>query len=121
MKDYDMKMHIPQQIENYLQAYASADISTLTRSLENIKDLTNDPEMQKDLYKYDKEKHKLVTQKMDETCKQIQKAIENKTSEEALIYTGSILEALNTELDVLEQKYWEHVHGYILQWINGHE
>ena len=121
MKNYDMNVHIPQQMENYLQAYAGADIPTLVRSLENIKDVVGNPEFQKDLYQYEKQKKKTIDDKLNNTVKKVKEAVEGKNVEDTLFTISSILEGLNTELDMVEQQYWEHIRGYLLNWFRNHE
>lgn len=123
-KIYDTVVHIGSQMENYLQGYAAGDIAQLERALENLKDIiasTKKIDTIKNIREYEREKEKQIKNKANNAIKDIKTAIETKKGIDAIIIIGTILNNLEGEITTINIKFFEHVRGYLLAWIQGDE
>lgn len=117
MTEYDFKMHIPQQIENLLQAYASGDPAALERVKNNVEVIVNDEVFKKDLKDFDSERASQLDN-IERTALEGLKTISN--AKNVPIAEQNLLEIKNkymVDLNTVESEYWENVKEYIVGYV----
>lgn len=112
--EYDIKVHLPQQIENLLQAYASGDIETLTRVKDNLLDIIEEKTFQKDLKALDEEKIKHIDTIKKKAMDAVKLLSEVKTLDEIFVDVEEIRNDLVLGLNNAETEYWEGLKDYII-------
>lgn len=111
---YDKKVHLGQQMENYLNAFASGDSTSLERILSNMKDIINDGSFKTDLEGYEKARQKSMTEAMKNATENAKKLVEAKNIGEILVVVEELKNGLQAELDIIEGKHWEKIRSYLL-------
>ena len=116
-ESYDIKIHLPQQMENFFQSFATGDLDALNRSFGNICSIIKDPGFQKDVKEYDSNKQKQSKMLLDKAREAVKTAVETKNMEELYIDLDEIKNDLNMALSNLEGEYWEVMRKYVAGWI----
>ena len=120
MTSYDFKMHIPQRLENLLQAWDGGDLNGLNRVKETIIGLIDDNVFKTDLKDFDKsyiaelEKNEKNTM---EGLKNVSNAKNMIDAEQTFIF---LKQNYNENLNKIETEHWENIRNYIIGYIKEH-
>jgi len=112
---YDIKVHLPKQVDLFLDAIVQGNENVLHTTLSNIKDIVVDETFHKDLDDYEKQlddKIKSIEKKALETIKADSKA---KTLDDVINTVNVAVKDVNTEYN----EYIKTLKAYILGWVNN--
>ena len=114
--EYNTEIHMPQQIENLLQAYASGDVEALTRIKDNLMDIINDNTFKNDLKAFESDKAKSIDNIKKKALDAIKTLSEAKNIDSVFIDYEEIKADLIKALNETEQEYWESLKDYVIGW-----
>lgn len=118
---YDIKVHLGQQMENFLNAFAGADVEGMHRVKENIVDIfktSNEPEhdgVASVVESWDKEKIKEIENILSKAKDEGKQLIDVKNIDEMFILLESLRNNVTRSLGELEGEYWSRVKSYFLK------
>jgi len=116
--EYDISIHLPQQVENFNQAYAQGDPEALERIKQNIMRLIPDGGFHKDMMEYEATRKKRIEQLMDDAIKTIRNTTENASGEKTLLSINDTQKQLGDALNSVESEYWDTIGMYMISWLN---
>jgi len=119
--EYDKKIHLAQQIEFFLNGFASGDSVALERVLSNIKDILDDTDVAKKIDLIDKNKANKINDIKQKAVESLKTLVETKNSDELFIDIEEIFRDTETALNTLEIDYWEKIREYILKSVDQDE
>lgn len=116
---YDIKTHLGQQMENFLNAFAGADVEGMLRIKETIMDIFKNCDEHENtvstVESWDKEKIKEI-QKILEAGKETGKQINDvKNIDEYFIMLENMRNIVTRQLGELEGEYWSRLRSYLLK------
>jgi hypothetical protein len=116
---YDIKTHLGQQMENFLNAFAGADVEGMLRIKETIIDIFKNCDEHENtvstVESWDKEKIKEI-QKILEAGKETGKQINDvKNIDEYFIMLENMRNIVTRQLGELEGEYWSRLRSYLLK------
>lgn len=119
---YDMKIHLPQQMENMMQAFASGDAAALERTKENIKEIIIDETFQKDIAEYEKKREETIediqTEAFNNALECVANAQEQKNLGAMLDGINEMFKGINEEISTVDGKFWDNIKTYITGWVS---
>lgn len=115
---YDIKVHLPQQMENFLNAFAQGDADLMTRIKKNLEDLIQDKTFQKDIGDYDRNRQKKLDELMKKALDGVKTAVQADKLDEIYIDIEEIKNDLNAALVGIESEYWNNVRTYVVGWVS---
>ena len=115
---YELMAHLPQQMENFYNAFAQGDAALLDRVLDNLKDIIKDKSFQNDLKDYDKERKEQFDKIQKKALDGIKALSEAKDINEVYIDLKEIQDDFTAALNSMEGEYWDKVKEYISEWTN---
>lgn len=118
MENYDLKMHLPQQIEYYLGCFASGDPAGLKRTLDNIKDLIKDETLGKPLSDYEEERISKLEEKQKAVLKHVQELIKSENVWEIFQAVEQSKNELVEDMESVEGDYWGTIRTYLIDMMN---
>lgn len=110
--------HLPQQLENFYNAFAQGDPELLDRVLSNIKNVVKDDTFQKDLKDYDRERNEQFEKLQKKALDGIKALADAKNINDVYIDIGEIQKDFTSTLNSMEGEYWDKVKEYISEWAN---
>jgi len=110
----DMNLHIPQQIENMLNAIAEGDQNGITISIDNVVDLVKDPDFKAQLDFYEKEWRKKTNEIENNVVNKLKHNAELKTLDDAMEIINEGLQRSN----VTYGNYIKTIKTYILRYLH---
>lgn len=116
--EYDIKNHLAQQIENFLNAFAGADVQAMERIKRNILDIyknSDSLEVVTNINGWDKKKQENITKLYQKAQESIKTLLETKNSEELFIDLDEIRNDLVNSFNELESDYWEGMRSLFLK------
>lgn len=116
---YDIKTHLGQQMENFLNAFAGADVEGMLRIKETIIDIFKNSEEHENIVStvegWDKEKIKEI-EKILSTVKEAGKQINDvKNIDEYFVMLENMRNIVTRQLGELEGEYWSRLRSYLLK------
>lgn len=118
--EYDISVHIGQQIENFLNGYAAGDVGIMERTKSNMKELLDKSGLKQiveTLDKWDIEKPKEL-EKIIKKAKDALKAVTENNDNDLFIDLEEIKQDTINAINELEGKYWNRVRELILESVN---
>lgn len=118
--EYDISVHIGQQIENFLNGYAAGDVGIMERTKSNMKELLDKSGLKQiveTLDKWDIEKPKEL-EKIIKKAKDALKVIAENNDSDLFIDLEEIKQDTINAINELEGKYWNRVRELILESVN---
>ena len=115
---YDIKAHLPQQLENLLNAFAQGDADLMARIKKNIEDLIPDATFQKDIRDYDTNRQKKLDELMKKALDGVKTAAQADKLDEIYIDFEEIKNDLNLALAGIEGEYWNNIRAYVVGWVS---
>jgi len=116
--NYDVKVHLGQQVENFLNGYAAGDKAILQRSITNISSIfeeTGDASFKTAMEKMDKTR-KDELQKIWNKAKDAMKLLaDTKEGDAIFIDVEEIKQDVVDSLAKLETNYWDSIRGLLLR------
>jgi len=112
---YDKKMHLPQQIEFFLNGFASGDRVALERVLSNIKDLLKDTDLVKRIGIIDKNMENKIDNVKDKAIESLKTLLESKNTDDLFIDVNEIFKDTQDALNEIDADYWEKIREYVLK------
>jgi hypothetical protein len=121
---YEIKIHLGQQMENFLNAFAGADVEGMHRVKETLVDICkniDEPEYETavtTIAGWDREKLKEIEKIRVKAVEDSKKIAETKTLDE-LSYTMELLRNnLTQALGELEGEYWSRIKSFFVKTVN---
>ena len=116
---YDIKTHLGQQMENFLNAFAGADVEGMLRIKETIIDIFKNSEEHENIVStvegWDKEKIKEI-EKILSTVKEAGNQINDvKNIDEYFVMLENMRNIVTRQLGELEGEYWSRLRSYLLK------
>ena len=118
---YDLNIHIPQQLESFLNAWGNGDADSMARIKKNMDDLIKDETFQKDIKDYDSNRQKKLDELMKKALDGVKTAAQAEKLDEIYIDIEEIKNDLNEALAGIESEYWNSIRTYIVEWISRME
>ena len=116
--EYDINIHLPQQVENFMNAFAQGDSEALERIKKNILILIPDGSFHKDLGDYEQDRKNRIQSLIDKTIENVQRQTEKPKNEETLYNIQTSLKQLEGLLNTVEGDYWATINEYMITWLN---
>lgn len=116
--EYDIKNHLGQQIENFLNAFAGADVAAMERIKRTIMDIyhnTDDGSIVISIKEWDKRKQDEIQKLWDKASESLRTIATTKKKEELFIDVDEMKNDIVRSLNELESDYWESVRGLFLK------
>jgi len=121
---YEIKAHLGQQLENFLNAFAGADVESMHRIKEIFVDIyknINEPEYDNNvstIVGWDKEKIKEIEKIRVKAVEDSKKLADTKTLEEFIFTIRAIDNGLTHSLGELEGEYWSRIKSFFVKTVN---
>lgn len=118
---YDIKAHLGSQMDNFLNAFAGADVESMTRIKESIVDIFKNcdvPEFEmvvSTVEDWDKEKVKEVEKIFSKVKEDGKKLADVENLDEFFILLETIRNDVTRQLGELEGEYWSRLKSYFLK------
>ena len=116
--EYDINIHLPSQVENFMNAFAQGDSVGLERVKKNIMVLIPDDSFHKDMGDYEQDRKHRIETKMDKAIGHIKDKASSVKGEQAIIDIQMVLKQLENDLNMVEGVYWATVNEYMISWLN---
>lgn len=116
--EYDINIHLPSQVENFMNAFAQGDSVSLERVKKNIMVLIPDGSFHKDMGDYEQDRKHRIETKMDKAIGHIKDKASSIEGEQAIIAIQTTLKQLENDLNMVEGDYWATVNEYMIGWLN---
>jgi len=112
---YDKKMHIAQQVENFMNSFAQGDSGSLDRCLSNLKEIIDSDILEEGILMADRTKKQELDKLWVKAREAIKTASENDDKGKVFIDIQEIQKDLSESLNLLEMDYWETIRRYIIE------
>ena len=121
MKNYEISIHIPQQIENFMNIMATPqpDVGQLERIKNNILNLIPDDTFHKDIMDYENRRKTKIKQLIDKAIQSIKTLVQTKNTQELFIDIDEIRKDVAEALSTVESDYWTKIEQYMISWLNN--
>lgn len=116
--EYDIKTHLGQQIENFLNAFAGADVQAMERIKKTIMDIyknTDDVSILLAVQNWDKKRQDEVGKIWMKAKEGLKTIASTKNNEELFIDVDEIKNDIIKALNMLESEYWDSIRGLFLK------
>lgn len=110
--------HLPQQIENFFNAYDQGNVELLERIKESIITIIPDGSFHQDLLDYDKSRKNNINNLMDLAIKTIKEQPQSKEPKDTIENINQGLSDLQNDLNTLEHEYWQIIAEYMVTYLN---
>lgn len=111
---YDIKMHLPQQIENMLAAETEGKFDKFEMAIYNIKEMSKDNGVIQDLNDYEKEREENIGDEDKKALEQHKTSLDGKTYEEMLNHLQEIEVQRQEDINKILLEYMGTVKTYVL-------
>lgn len=111
---YDVKMHLPQQIEYMLMAEREGDLDRFEMAINNIKEMVMENGVAQDIRDYEKERDNSIEEGKENALKELTTALDRKTYEEMLSDINDIEQQRQAVTNEIMLKYMNNVKTYLL-------
>lgn len=118
MEKYDLRMHLGQQLEFFLNGYTSGNLDVLERAKRTIMDLyknMDDDDVIGAIEAWDKEKQSEITKLWDKARESIKTIATTKKGEELFIDIDEIKKDVLVALNELEVEYLDSIRDLLLK------
>lgn len=115
--DYDIKVHLGQQIENFLNGFAAGDAMVLDRTLSNIRDIVNkagNTEFIGNLKEWDTKKTQETNKIFNKARDALKVLTESKDGADLFVDVEEIKADTMKAFNDLETKYWEAIRELVI-------
>ena len=122
--EYDIKMHLGQRNENFLNALDAADVGAMERIKSTILDIyknTEDSTVVLSVKNWDKTKKDEIEKLRLKAVNILKSMPDVKTLEELFISVDKMRNEIINELNDIEKEYWEHVRNLFLKSVNNQQ
>ena len=118
---YDINIHLPQQIENFLNIIASPkpDVNQLERIKQNIINLIDDSDFQVDMNSFEKTRQSKTKELINKAIESVKTIASSKNTEELFIDIDEIRNDVTNALNVVESDYWTNIESYMIKYLNS--
>ena len=116
--EYDTKVHIAQQVENFMNSFAAGDINALNRTLSNLEELIKDNGFKEKINAANDTKTKEVKDILTKAKDGIKEITSSDDTDTLFIDIDEIRNDLNKVLGELETDYWTSIRKYVLEALN---
>lgn len=106
---YDMKMHMPQVVDEMLKSYTNGELEKLYRQKTILSKIMNDTELVDKMKLIDDEKDKQRKQTIKYTLDELKKLVDMTDIEKAYVFCQHLWESHMKKFDVIESNYWETI------------
>jgi len=116
--NYDIEMHIGQQIENFLNSYAAADAGAMERVKKNLLDIyknNDDTKIADAIKQWDMKKKTEIHKIWQKANEAIRAMAVTKKDEEMFIDIKEIETDVVKALNELESEYWDSIRNLFLE------
>jgi len=116
--EYDIKAHLGQQIENFLNAFANADVQAMERTKQNIVDIFSKSDNElviSSITDWDKKRQDEVQKVWTKASGALKTIAETKKNEQLFIDVDEIKNDVVGALNELEGDYWSSIRGLFLK------
>ena len=119
MNEYDITIHLGQQIENFLNSYSGADVEAMVLVTSNFKDICKNSELLQIAKQFDEwkqyrqnESDKIAKENAQKTA---EKLLKIKNIDEYMITLEEAKQTPIEPLNKLEKEYWASIRGLMLR------
>ena len=116
--EYNIEIHIPQQVENFMNAYAQGDSNLLERIRKNILTLIPDGSFHKDMMEYETHRKQRINNLMNKAIENVRNKANNPDGEKTIVDIQSDFKQLEMDLNTVESEYWDKISQYMISWLN---
>lgn len=113
--EYDKKIHIAQQVENFMNSFATGDSGSLERTLSNITEVFDAPMLLEKIKIADKTKKEEINKIWIKARDAIKTTSESNKQGELFIDIAEVQKDLQQALNIIEMDYWEAIRGFIME------
>jgi len=114
---YDLKIHIPQQIENLLTAENEGNLALFERSIENLVEQIDEPGFKMDLKEYNDTKNKGIEDIKKDFMEIAAEAIKTGEYEKFISMLDNAQQALSTDTLEVVKEYMNQVKTYVFSYV----
>jgi len=119
--NYDVSVHLGQQMENFLNAYASGDVEAMERTKSNIKDIMKNTGMKNiidNIEQWDNKKNEEIVKIIAKARDALKEIASKEAKDDIFIDIEEIKKDTVEALSTLEGEYWDSIKNLILKSIN---
>lgn len=116
--EYDIKDHLPQQMEIFLNGLSSGNIEILETVKDNIMDIyrnINEDKIIMSIETWDKKKQDKIQEIWNKALESVKTIAETKNKEELFIDIDEIKNDVLASLNSLERNYWNSIRSLLLK------
>lgn len=114
---YDLGLHVPQQVDNFLQAYASGDMGALERVKDNLVSVVDDVGFKKAVDDYNVERKNKFDSLVKNALESVETLVKSNKSIDLFSGIDEIRNVLQIDLNMMESEYWSTVREYVVGWM----
>ena len=116
---YDMKVHLPQIVDEILKSYTAGELDKLYRQKTLVCKIMNDTDLLGKMKLIDEEKDKQRKQTITYTLEEIKKLTNMNDIEQAYVFCQHLWETHMKKFDVIESNYWETIISKIKETVDS--
>jgi len=119
--NYDISVHLGQQMENFLNAYAAGEVEAMERTKSNIKDIMKNSDMKDvldNIDKWDNKKNSEITKIIKKAREALKEIASDENKKDIFIDVEEIKNDTIEALSTLEGEYWDSIRNLILKSVN---
>lgn len=116
---YDMKVHLPQIVDEMLKSYTAGELDKLYRQKTLVCKIMNDTDLLGKMKLIDEEKDKQRKQTITYTLEEIKKLANMNDIEQAYVFCQHLWETHMKKFDVIESNYWETIISKIKETVDS--
>ena len=117
--EYDINIHLPSQVENFMNAFAKGDSVGLERIKKNIMVLIPNGSFHKDVSDYELKRHERINELMNKAIESVKNKATTVKGEKAIVDIQMVLKQLEMDLNGVEGDYWSTINEYMITWLNS--
>jgi len=115
---YDIKMHIPQQIEHLLAAETNSDIDLFIRSMGNLKEMLLENGFIHDLHDYENERDAEIIRAKDDYVKAVKDVVQSQNNDEIIVGIAEAGASLEYALQAIHDDFMNTVKMYVISYLS---
>lgn len=116
---YDIRGHLPPQVELLLQCYQKMDVDGMNRCMDNIRSIVRDTVFISSLDEYDAELKKALEDIEADTMKQYKDTPGHTNFVEVYQWVSEMVKDVELRINKVHFDYWDNIKKYVLLYVDS--